>query len=70
MWSRRIEKAKEFGLMLGISEGSSFMYSDGWLARFKKRYNVQHYKVVGESGSESVELIAKSRKEVHVQYRI
>jgi hypothetical protein len=59
-----IEKAKEFGLMLGISEGSSFMYSDGWLARFKKRHNLQLYKIVGESGSVSVELIAKSRKEV------
>ena len=29
-----IEKAKEFGEMLGIVEGSSFNYSFGWLERF------------------------------------
>ena len=46
--------------MLGISEGSSFMYSLGWLEKFKKRYNVKLYKIVGESGSVSDELIAKS----------
>ena len=42
--------------MLGISEGSSFMYSE----KFKKRYNLKLYKIVGESGSVSDELIAKS----------
>ena len=60
----KILKQDNVELMLGISEGSSFMYSDGWLARFKKRHNLQLYKIVGESGSVSVELIAKSRKEV------
>ena len=59
-----IEKAKEFGQMLGICEGSSFMYSEGWLEKFKKRFNLKLYKIVGESGSVSEELIAKSRKEV------
>ena len=56
-----IEKAKEFGQMLGICEGSSFMYSEGWLEKFKKRFNLKLYKIVGESGSVSEELIAKNR---------
>ena len=40
------------------------MYSQGWLEKFKNRYNLKLYKIVGESGSVSGELIAKSRKEV------
>jgi hypothetical protein len=56
-----IEKAKEFGEMLGIVEGSSFNYSLGWLERFKKRYNLKQFTIVGESGSVSKETIDKSR---------
>ncbi len=32
-----LEKAKEFGDMLGIS---TFGYSRGWLEKFKKRHNI------------------------------
>jgi len=46
-----IEKAKEFGEMLGIVEGSSFNYSSGWLENFKKRYNLKEFTIIGESGS-------------------
>jgi hypothetical protein len=55
-----IEKAKEFGEMLGIVEGSSFNYSTGWLEKFKKRYNLKQFTIVGESGSVSKETIEKS----------
>ncbi len=33
-----ILKAKEFGEMLGIVEGSSLSYSKGWLNNFKNRF--------------------------------
>jgi hypothetical protein len=46
-------------------EGSSFNYSLGWLERFKKRYNLKQFTIVGESGSVSKETIDKSRKEVY-----
>jgi hypothetical protein len=51
--------------MLGIVEGSSFNYSTGWLEKFKKRYNLKEFTIVGESGSVSKETIEKSRKEVY-----
>ncbi|CAF0801582.1 unnamed protein product [Brachionus calyciflorus] len=43
-----IEKAKYFGTMLNIS---NFKYSDGWINKFKKRYNISSYKLHGEAGS-------------------
>jgi hypothetical protein len=56
------DKAKEFGAMLGIDDGVHFNYSDGWLAKFKIRFNLKQYLIQGESGSVSPELILKARK--------
>ena len=58
-----LTKAKEFGLMLGIVEGSSFEYSTGWLAKFKDRYKIKQYQMFGESGSVSSELVQVARNE-------
>ena len=60
-----ISKAKEFGEMLGIVEGSSFCYSDCWLRRFKERYNIKKFEICGESGSVSEEAVRLARKNVH-----
>ena len=58
-----ILKAKEFGQMLGIIEGSSLSYSKGWLNNFKNRYKIKQYEIYGESGSISQELVEIARKE-------
>ena len=39
-----VDKAKEIGVMLNISdEKSTFSYSHGWLQRFKKRFQVPNH---------------------------
>ena len=52
------EKAKEFGDMLGII----FEYSNGWLHRFKKRYDLKEYTIIGEAGGISPELVKAARE--------
>ena len=52
------EKAKEFGDMLGII----FEYSNGWLNRFKKRYNLKEYNILGEAASVGPELVNAARE--------
>jgi hypothetical protein len=52
-----IEKAKEFGAMLGIDDGVHFSYSKGWLEKFKIRFKIKQYQIHGESGSVSKELV-------------
>lgn len=42
-----IEKAKEIAERLGISD---FKGSQGWLDKWKLRYNIKQVKVCGESG--------------------
>lgn len=44
-------KANEFAMQFGVS---SFICSNGWLDRFKKRNNINSGKIVGESGSVSI----------------
>jgi len=58
-----IEKAKEFGAMLGIDDGVHFSYSKGWLEKFKIRFKIKQYQIHGESGSVSKELVDLARKE-------
>ena len=41
-------KAKQFGRDLGVDE-SSFHYSQGWIQRFKTRYNISSQKLSCES---------------------
>ena len=41
------EKAKEMAKHLGIP---NFKASNGWLNRWKRRYNVKRMKITGESG--------------------
>lgn len=40
-------KARNFGIMMG----KEFQPSNGWLTRFKKRYNLRYKTVCGEAGS-------------------
>ena len=56
-------KAKEFGSMLGISDGSSFLYSNDWLAAFKARFKLKHHQICSKSSRVSEELIQSFRKE-------
>jgi hypothetical protein len=58
-----IQKAKEFGSMLGIEEGTHFSYSQGWLEKFKIRYKIKQYQIHGESGSVSEEFVDLARNE-------
>ena len=44
------EKAKEIAERLGVA---NFKASNGWLDRWKKRYNIRHVKINGESGEVS-----------------
>jgi hypothetical protein len=59
-----LEKAKEFGSQLGIVENSSFNYSDGWLKRFKERFNIKRFEIYGESGSVSEEETRQARADI------
>jgi hypothetical protein len=59
-----VTKAKEFGEMLGIVEGSSFCFSDCWLRRFKERYNIKKFEICAESGSLSEEAVRLARQNV------
>ena len=56
-------EVKEFGSMLGINDGANFLYSNGWLQKFKDRHNLKQYQIYPETGSVPLELIHKSRKE-------
>ena len=49
-----MEKAKEIAEKLGISD---FKGSQGWLDKWKKRYNVKQLKICGESGDVQGETI-------------
>ena len=60
-----IEKAKEFGDILGLTEGCSFDYSSGWLEKYKKRYKIKKYEIVGESGSVTKEMFDNGRKKAN-----
>ena len=44
------EKAKEIAERLQVP---NFKASNGWLDRWKKRYNIRHVKINGESGGVS-----------------
>lgn len=46
-----MEKALEIAASLGM--GEEFKASNGWLARWKQRYNISHRRVSGESGDVS-----------------
>jgi hypothetical protein len=58
-----LEKAKEFGEILGIS---TLLYSKGWMANFKTRYNLSKFKIVGESASISADdIFTKNNSKSH-----
>ena len=44
-----IEKAKDFGNMMGINDGNSFNYSEWWIKLFKERYHLKRHQICGES---------------------
>ena len=50
-----MESALEIAVSLGMSE--EFKACNGWLARWKKRYNISHSTVSGESGDVSSETV-------------
>ncbi|XP_062572433.1 tigger transposable element-derived protein 6-like [Saccostrea cucullata] len=54
-----IEKGKQFGEELGISD---FRYSTGWLTRFKERHGISSKIISGESAGIDVNLINDGRK--------
>ncbi|CAF0940690.1 unnamed protein product [Brachionus calyciflorus] len=53
-----LEKAKQYGTMLSIT---NFNYSDGWLAKFKKRHNIFQKTLHGESASVNQIEVSKGR---------
>lgn len=61
-------KALNFAARLQIT---SFIASDGWLAKFKKRYNIRQINKAGEANSAPLETLEEERKilqEVIEQY--
>jgi hypothetical protein len=56
-----IEKAKEFGEMLGICD-QSFKYSQGWLEKFKNRHDIKLKKLAGEAGSVDMAVVQCERR--------
>ena len=58
-----IEKAREFGLKLAISD---FNYSRGWLQRFKKRHHIKSYKCHGESASADLGAVSTGREQLKI----
>lgn len=50
-----MEKALEIAASLDM--GAEFKASNGWLARWKQRYNISHRTVSGESGDVSNETV-------------
>ncbi|CAG8794663.1 5208_t:CDS:1, partial [Gigaspora rosea] len=64
-------QAKKFAELLGIPE-DNFKASHGWLDRFKKRYEVQKFKIQEESESAPVEDLPEHRRklvELLLQYK-
>jgi len=55
-----IEKAKEFGEMLGICD-QSFKYSQGWLEKFKNRHGIK-LKKLAEAGSVDMAVVQCERE--------
>ena len=56
-----IKQAKVFGPSLGISD-LEFSYSQGWLEKFKTRYNVRNFTKQGEEGSVDLKVVEDGRK--------
>lgn len=50
-------KQKAINLQKSIDESSTFIASNGWLNRFKRRYNVRFLKISGEKLSSQPELV-------------
>ena len=56
------EKAKQFGEQLGID--SDFLYSFGWINRFKRRFGISNRKLFGESASVDPEFLERGISEI------
>ena len=58
------EKAKVFAKAFNIQE-DQLSFSNGWLNRFKKRNNIQKYRLHRESGSAPLASLSEERMKLH-----
>jgi len=61
IWSYFAKKAKAFATLANIE---NFNASDGWLSKFKKRYNLREYKRRGEAASAPIDDLPQFRDEL------
>ena len=64
-----VEKCKIFCEFYSVEEKykkkiEEFKYSDGWLAKFKLRFNIKNYNIHGESGDVEVADLTKQRNDL------
>ena len=63
-----LEKAKYFGEHLNITE-EEFKYSSGWLANFKKRYDISKRVIVGEAQGADLRGVMAGRVELQKELK-